>query len=356
MSQKNSIKNWVITIVALIIVALIGAGAYAGRIKETTPAQTTALSSSAGQTAKPAGKELLPVKTWTRKDCTLTQWLVTEKLGYFAEEGIKLVFTGETQPAQQLPSILSGENDVGDWHPNTVAVAKAGGAKLIGVAPAYIEPGPDADIIFRHMWWFINPKSGVKSFSDLKNKPGKIKFSTITKNICADFLGNLIADKYGVPRDKIEWVTMPDIQAIQAVKNGLIDVAGVHPPFYKGMLEAGMVKIADSSDAGLTGPTAGIGGYFFSEDFVRKNPETVRRFVRAIIRGQKWANEHPDQAAKWTKEAIGMPVTGVHYYSETSKIDEASIAPWITELENGAVIPKGKITPADLVTHEFEFN
>lgn len=354
MSQKST-KKWIIGIVALVIVALIGVGAYAGRTKDITPADTTASSSTTAQETK-GEKDLLPVKTWTRKDCSLTQWLVTDKLGYFKEEGIKLVFTGETQAPQQIPSILSGENDVGDWHPNTAAVAVAGGAKLIGVAPAGVEPGPEVDPKFRHMWWFVNPKSGIKSFADLKNKPGKIKFSTITKNICADFLANLIADKYGVSRDKIEWVTMPDIQAIQALKNGLVDVAGVHPPFYKGMQDAGQVKIADSSDAGLSGPTAGVAYYFFNQDFVKKNPETVKRFVRAIERGQKWADENPDQAAKWTEEAIGVPVTGVHYYSQTSKIDESNIGIWISELEKGKVIPQGKLTPADLVTHEFEFN
>ena len=351
MAEITDTKKWIVGIVFVVIVAGIGFGAYKGRTREITPAQTGAVGGEAKKAAN--DKELLVVKTWSRKDCSLAPYLVTDKLGYFAEEGIKLVFTGETQPAQEIPSILNGNNDVGDAHPNTIAVANAGGAKLRGVVRGVLEPGPELDPRLRHMFWYVNPKSGIKSFADLKNRKGKVKFSTITNNICADFLANLIADKYGVPRSKIEWVSMPDIQAIQALKQGLVDVAGVHPPFYKGMDDAGAVKIADSSDPGL-GPTAGLTFYYFSEDFIKKNPEAVRRFAKAIARGQKWANDHLAETAKWTSEAIGVPVTGNHFYGSDNQIIDSQIVPWLADLEQSGVIPKGKIKPSDIVTHEFE--
>ncbi|MDR1676850.1 MAG: ABC transporter substrate-binding protein, partial [Deltaproteobacteria bacterium] len=130
----------------------------------------------------------------------------------------------------------------------------------------------------------------------------------------SDFLANKILDNNGIPRDKIEWTNMPDVQAIQALKQGHTDVAGVHPPFYKGMLEAGMLKIADSLDANLGEGVAGLGFYLFTEDFIAKNPEAVRGFARAISRAQKWINENPEKARVWTEEAIGIPVSANHYY------------------------------------------
>ena len=87
-------------------------------------------------------KELFPIKTPTLKNCGLAPWLVTDKLGYFAEEGIKIVYTGETQPALVIPSILKGNNDVSGGHPNTIAVAKAGGAQITGVVRGGIDPAP----------------------------------------------------------------------------------------------------------------------------------------------------------------------------------------------------------------------
>jgi len=95
-------------------------------------------------------KSPFEMKTRTRKDCSLAPWLVTEKLGYFEQEGIKLVYTGETQPALWIPSLLRGDNDVDSGHPNTFGVAIAGGAELTGVVRGGIDPSEDVDPKFRH--------------------------------------------------------------------------------------------------------------------------------------------------------------------------------------------------------------
>jgi ABC-type nitrate/sulfonate/bicarbonate transport system substrate-binding protein len=310
------------------------------------------------QSKKPSVSDTGPfvIKTWTRKDCSVTPWVVAEKKGFLAEEGITLELTGETQPALQIPSILRGDNDVASFHPNTIAVAKAGGAQITGVAEADIDP-PNASIDpkYRHMWWYINPDKHpeIHSFADLAKLPGKIKISTITNNICADFETNLLADHNGIPRDRIEWISMPDIQAIQALKQGLVDASEVHPPFYKGMADAGARKIADSFDTGL-GPSAGIGFYVFRDDFIKNHPRQVAAFARAIIKAQTWSVNHPAEATKLTEEAIGVPVTGNHYYSTSLKVDESLAAPWLADLVATNVIPAGKVTTSTLVTHEIE--
>ncbi len=300
-------------------------------------------------------KELFVIKTPTLKNCGLAPWLVTDRLGYFAEEGIKIQYTGETQPALVIPSIIKGNNDVSSSHPNTLAAARSGGAKLVGVVRGGIEPGASKEAKYRHMWFFVNPAKypNVKTFADLKNIPGKLKIASSSKNICTDFTVNKLADKYGIPRDKFEWVNMPDIQGIQALRQKLLDVGTAHPPFYKGNIDAGAIKIADSTETGL-GETIGLTYYYFREEFVKQHPKEIVGFVRAIKKGQRWANANPEKTAKWVEEVIGVPVTGNHYYSEDATIIEAQNEVWIKDLENNGVIPKGKVTAASLVTHEFE--
>jgi ABC-type nitrate/sulfonate/bicarbonate transport system substrate-binding protein len=255
-----------------------------------------------------------------------------------------------------VPSILNGDNNVTDLHPNALAVAINGGARLKGVVRAGIEPAQDLDESFRHMWWFVNPEKhpDVKSFADFKKIDGNLIFSVITTTSCSDFLANKILDHYGVPRDKVEWNNMPDVQAIQALKQGHTDVAGIHPPFYKGMLDAGMLKIADSQETGLDQGVAGLGFYIFTEEFIEKNPEAVAGFSRAIARAQKWINENPEQARVWTEEAIGIPVSANHYYAQDLAIIDEQIEPWLNDLEEHGVIAKGKLTPKDIVVHDFE--
>jgi ABC-type nitrate/sulfonate/bicarbonate transport system substrate-binding protein len=340
MADKRTVKKIVIGVIA---VAVLGAIGYGARIGDQ--------SAGGGDAAKAQGDGLIPIKTWTRKDCGATPFAVGVTQGFFKEEGLKLVFTGDTAAPQQIPSVLNGNNDVGGgFHPNNLAVAIAGGAKIKGVATAGIDPTPDQDPKLRHMNWYINPKAtpNIKNFTDLNKLDGKLKFSTITNNICADFLGNKIADSQGVSRDKIEWVSMPDIQAVQAIKQGLVTVAGVHPPFYKSMEEAGMVKIADSLDANV-GVAGGIGYYVFNHDFIEKHPDVTKKFARAIIKAQKWSNENPEKAQKITEEWIGVPVNATHYYAAGTEIDESLVIPWIEDLEKSGVIPKGKVKPSDLV-------
>ncbi|HEX9062645.1 MAG TPA: ABC transporter substrate-binding protein [Clostridia bacterium] len=362
-NENSKLKPIILGLAALVIVGGIGYGAYKGRTQDYSPAQTRPdaggvsdnSSKSDASTKEEDDKGLIPVRTWTRKDCSLAPWLITDKLGYFKEQGIKLVFTGELQPNQQIPSIINGDNDVSSAHPNAIIVADNGGANLVGVVRSGIDPGPDADQKFLHMWWYVNPKKypDVKTIADLKNIKGKLKFSTITTNICTDFLTNTLFKKNGIPIDKIEWVTMPDIQAIQSLKQGLTDVGSVHPPFYKGMDDAGMRKIADTRETDL-GASAGVGYYYFTKDFIKKNPDTVKRFIKAIAKGQRWCNAHPEETAKWTQEAIGVPVTGNHYYAEDTTIVESEITPWLEQLEENKVVPKGKFKSADIITHEFE--
>jgi ABC-type nitrate/sulfonate/bicarbonate transport system substrate-binding protein len=275
--------------------------------------------------------------------------------GFFKEEGIEIVFTGDTQANQRIPSLLNGNNDIGGGHPNNLAVAIAGGAKIKGVSAADIDPTPDKDPKLRHMNWYVNPSvhPDVHSFADLNKLTEQVKFSLMTVNQCSDFLGNNIADCQGFSRKKIEWVTMPDIQAVQSLKQGLVTVSGVHPPFYKSMEDAGMLKIADSLDAGFE-QAGGIYLYFFTTEFIEKHPDVVKRFVKAITKAQKWANEHPDEARQITQDWIKVPVNATHYYAEDPKINESYIEPWIKDLEDSGVLPKGKLKPSDIVTHEFD--
>lgn len=334
----------------MILVIGIAIGANKGKTQNSSP--SAAIQSSNG--AKQNTDNLIPIRTPTRKNCTLAPILVADRQGFFAEEGLKLVFTGELQTPQILPSVLNGNNDFADAHPNYLALSRAGGAKVRGVARSIIEPGPDKDPRLRHMRAYVSPQSGIKSFADLKNfSEDKVKISGSAKNSCPEFLGNKIAENSGVSRDKLEWIIMPDIQAVQAAKQGILTVAFVHPPFYKAAEDAGLTLIADSSEANL-GEAAGVYLYYFSDDFIKNNPDTVRRFVRAITKAQIWANNNLEQTAKWTEEFIGVPVTGNHYYSDNANMPEEQIIPWIADLEDNGLLPKEKIKPSDIITHDFE--
>ncbi|MDR0886706.1 MAG: ABC transporter substrate-binding protein [Clostridiales Family XIII bacterium] len=307
---------------------------------------------------KKADKDLFVIKTATRKDCTLAPYLIGDTQGFFQEEGIQLEFTGELASTEYATSVVKGVNDVADSHPNALANNIVGGADLVGVTRKTVEPIEEGiDPKFYHMWYYVNPKvaeAGVDSIAALAEYKGdeKIKVSSHI-NTCEDFILNELIKKSGVDPDRFEWIQLEnDTANIQALKLEQIDLMAVHPTFYAAAAEADLVKIADSSDAEL-GEATGTSFYYFSNDFVKKNPEEVAAFVRAINKTQVWCNEHPEEVQKLVGEYIDQEVTGNHFYATNSDIPDDGVQPWLDALVASGKLEKDQISVSDMVTKDF---
>lgn len=350
--MKVHSKLFIATLILGILMVAAGCGKEEKKADNTSSSGTTTSASATSDTK--AEQELKEVKTWTRKDCTLAPFLVADKLGYFKEQGIKIVYTGETQPPQRVASILNGNNDVGSAHPNTLAIARAGGAEIKGVVRSIIEPPASIlDIHLQHMWWVSNKNGPIKKIEDIKNAKGKVKIGTLLRNACIDYLTNKIIAKYNIPKDKIEWITMPDNEQVLALKKGLIDIATPHPPFYKATEDTGIANILITSRQ-VGGENAGTYTYYFSDKFIKEHPAEVKAFVIAIKKAERWINDNKEQANKWVEAEIGVPVTANHYYSPTGEIIDKDIQEWIDGSEASGAIPKGKIKVSDIITHDFD--
>lgn len=358
MSIQNKVKFIGIAAVALVVVVSISIGAYIGKTKVGSPSELSGLKDSAETSADNLStddKELIPIKTYTRKNCTSTPVLVADVKGFFKEQGLKLVFTGELKSTEILPSVLNGNNDFAETHPNALATYIAGGAPIKAIGRAIIEPGPEIDPKFRHMRWFVRADSGVKTWEDLVNykKGEKINHNGLAPS-CTTFIASTIFDKYGIGRDRLNFVNFDtDQAALQALQQGNIDVACVHPPFYKLAEESGLTLIGDSSDAGL-GEAAGLYLYYFTDEFIKKNPDIVQRFANAMQKAQVWANENPDEAAKITADFIGSDGNASHWYATSTVIDEEQVKPWVNDLVVNGKLKEGQIKISDLLTHDFE--
>jgi ABC-type nitrate/sulfonate/bicarbonate transport system substrate-binding protein len=306
------------------------------------------------------GKKVYTIKTWSRSDCTDAPFVVGEKMGFFEEEGINMVYTGETQPPQRIASILNGNNYVGTAHPNTIAIAREGGAPVRGVARSIIEPpfGLD-DINLQHMWWITDKNGPYQSWEDIKaatDAGKKIKIQLLLRNACIDFLTDMILEKYNINKKNIRYITMPDIEGILALKKGLVDMATPHPTFYNAANETGIAKILTTSRE-VAGENAGTYLYYFADNFINNpaNKEAIQRFVKAIKKSERYANDNPEQTAKWTAEIIGVPVQANHYYSRDAVIIEDQIQVWIDgSIKSGALPKSTKIKVSDVITHEFD--
>jgi ABC-type nitrate/sulfonate/bicarbonate transport system substrate-binding protein len=310
-----------------------------------------------GSVSDTQAASLIVINTSSKLECTSTPFVIADQLGFFAKYGLRIEYTGETPPGStQLPALLSGQNDVLDTHPNQLATWIAEGAEIIGVELNIVDPPEDVDPLLRHMRLFTAKDSSITSLEQLKNyKPGQKITIAGTVPSCATYIANAIFDKAGIGRDRLEFITFYSTAAqLQALEQGQLDLAWVHPPYYKLAATNEYNLIADSFDSGL-GPGAGAYLYVFPLDYIDRYPENVQNFVYAVKEAQLWINQNPEEAAKLTGEHIGQDVNATHYYYTGDGIPaKAYLQGWIDDLVSSGTLTAGQVPLEKLVTFQFE--
>lgn len=331
-----------------------GTSTPAGESVSTPSPSPTGTAAAAAESGAPA-PELVVLRTSTKKNCTSTPYVVAERKGFFEAEGLKIEYTGELASNLTLPAVLNGTNDFEGALPNSLATYISEGADIKAVTMSVVDPPSEVDPKFRHMRFYVSPDIGVKTLEELKTyKEGKNLTISGRVPTCSSFIPNAIFDNHGLDRERLEYIAFDsDTAAIQAVQQGNLDIAGVHPPFYHLAEESGLVLLADSYDSGL-GPAAGVSVYYFTEDFIDSNPDAVQRFVNAVKKAQEWANGHEEEAIELTAEYIGKEVTAVHYYYTSPGFPKEYIQPWIDDLVVEGTLKKDQLTVEDLITTKFQ--
>jgi ABC-type nitrate/sulfonate/bicarbonate transport system substrate-binding protein len=256
----------------------------------------------------------------------------------------------------QPTALISGQTNVADAHPNTIINLLESGAKVKGVVAGGYEP-PEGNIMKYHMHWLVLNSSSYHNIRDLVANGRKPKIAVGGLGICADLENNAWFRQYNLTKDDFEYTVIPDPQQEQALRQGLIDVALLHPPFYTAAEAHGGVRVIESSYdtllEGKNGSPAGLTLLYFTEDFIKNHPDDVRKFAKAFKDAERWSNDHPNESGELTAKDIGLSTANAHYYSYSGAIDDSDIQKWIDAMVADGNIPSGKYKPSDLYTTEF---
>jgi NitT/TauT family transport system substrate-binding protein len=247
---------------------------------------------AAAEKLKPEQTKLsigLPVPVLT----FLPAWVADQK-GFLKEEGITdvkvLAFRGDADVVQAL---AGGTTDINI-------------ASLTGLVTT-IQAGQK----FKAVWcgfnhavfeWYALPK--YKSIADTKGGRYAVsKFGALT-----DALTRYALRSGGLDPDKDVKILQlgGSTQSLAAMEAGQIDAAILPTPQSYLAQEKGLVRIMSQSEQ--IAPDWPTHVVYAKEEFIEKNPNTVKACVRAISKAMEWIKANPDEAAQLAHKQLKFKV------------------------------------------------
>jgi NitT/TauT family transport system substrate-binding protein len=220
------------------------------------------------------------------------------KKGFFKEEQLTIEPQLAEGGAAITPAVVSGDYQFG--FSNTVSMLIAGSKGLpIVIVSQGVLGGKDESEAWADL---LVPKDGpVKTPKDLEGKT--IAVNTLN-NICEVTIKASL-EPQGVDVSKLKFTEVPFPEMNAALDGGRVDGACVVEPFVS-QGKAGKSKGIDPFYV-RTAPDLTVATYFTSKQYAQKNPDVVKRFVRAMNKSLDYAQSHPDEVRDVLLEYTKIP-------------------------------------------------
>ena len=272
---------------------------------------------------------------------------IADDLGYWEAAGVKPQYVGAVAAGQVIPSVATGAIDLGTRHVPLSMVAIGAGAdiKIIFGSNQTTQEYP-------HMKYFVRADSNIKDIKDLVGK----KIGINSFGACSEFVTKKYLRDNGL-EDKVKFLVVANNLLEQSVKQGLIDVAIIHPPD-SGRAEASPELRRLWSDWDIDQGASGMNSYSVSGKFLRSNPEATKKIVEVLAKTANWVNANPLEARKLVAKELNMDlnlVEGYGYYKDGIILEEP-IQYWVERLEAEKQLEPGKWKATDFYTNEYNPN
>lgn len=273
---------------------------------------------------------------------------IADELGYFKDTNIRPKYVGKISDPQIIPSVVSGTIDMGARMTPLVISAVLGGGDV-----KIIAAGTQSTQVAPHMEYFVRKDSGIHSVKDLEGKTIGIN----SFGACAEHVTKKYLTAKGVDINKVKFTVIPNDQIDQALAQGKIDLAVIHPPFSGRALKNPELKRL-FSDWDIDHGASGMMPYTMNGKFLRAHPAEVKTLIGVLAKAAKWADDHPDDARQLIAKRLHMDVNLVQRYAfyQDQVVPDIAVQYWVDELENQNQIPKGKIKSTDVYTNTYNPN
>lgn len=212
-------------------------------------------------------------------------FLVALYKGFFAEEGLSITIDRGYGSAKVISDVAAGLFDIGFGDINSLIEFKSKNpdAKVKAVAVIHVK-SPLSVVTLRGR--------GIESPKDLEGKKLGAPAGDAARRMFPAF-----ANAVGIDLNKVTWATMDIPMREPMLVRG--DVDAVTGFYYTVVINLLSLNVSERDIIVFKyGDYLDIVGncIVVNEDFLAKNPDAVRRFLRAVIRGLKYAIQNPDEA------------------------------------------------------------
>ncbi|BFU41793.1 ABC transporter substrate-binding protein [Krasilnikovia sp. MM14-A1004] len=276
-------------------------------------------------------------------------------LGYLGD--VKLKWIGNTiSGPQDIQAATTGDIDFGGAFNGAIVKLAASKAPIKAVVAYY---GANKDTF---NGFYVLDNSPIKSARDLIGK--KIGVNTLGAH--AEAITKTYLARNGLTDAEIkqvELVVVPPVNTEQSLRQGQIDVASLSGVLRDKAVARGGVR-ALYTDYDLLGEFS-AGSYVFRQDFIKKNPDTVRAFVTGVAKAIEWSRTTPraEVIARFEKiiKARGRneDTSTLQYFKsygvagQGGLISDKEFATWIDWLDRAGELKGKQVSAADIYTNEF---
>ncbi|RMF87692.1 MAG: ABC transporter substrate-binding protein [Nitrospinota bacterium] len=207
---------------------------------------------------------------------------VAQKHGFFAEENLKVNIYVPSNPEDTLKLVAVGQDHFGLSYQTDTILARAAGIPVVSIAALVQHP---LNVLM------ALKDAGIRSPADLKGK--KIGSPLIPSD---DVYLETVAQRVGLSKDDYKVVDV-GFNLVPSLLSGQVDaVIGAYFVWEKVQieLEGKEVVIFRLQDYGV--PDFYESVLLTSEKLLRTQPDLVRRFMRAAVRGMRYTIAHPEEA------------------------------------------------------------
>lgn len=241
------------------------------------------------------------IPKWTAQ-AQFAGYYVAEQMGFFKEEGLDVQIKHPSHSENSFLYLKKGEQQAIVTNLSQALIECLAGRKIVNILQTSQE---NSLILVSH--------SPLKGLSSLQHK------EIAVWNHLSQELLDRIAQKYQLQVDMVRFNSGINLFLSKAVDICMVGSYNEFPQLAECGMQIDSTHYIRLADYGYNLPEDGL---YVTEDFYQEHPETVKKLVKACIRGWEWANEHREEALDIVMEQVYRYNIGTNRYHQRKMMEE----------------------------------